>query len=148
MYNSRLFSLSLLPVLPLWSIGHPWNVLCHFSFLILRQSVGPLARGISPSQGHYLHKQRINADRHPCLVWDSNPRFQRSSERRHFMPRPLWSAILDHYYAEKVIWKNMNATPTRTNLSISLSLSNQSIFLQGVVWDEGFVKQTTKRQLE
>jgi hypothetical protein len=36
--------------------------------------------------------------RHPGLEWDSNPRSQRLSERRQFMPyaaRPLWSALLD-----------------------------------------------------
>jgi hypothetical protein len=47
---------------------------------------------ISPSQGRYLHtgqhKHRINAHRHPCLKWDSNPRFQSSSERRQFILRP------------------------------------------------------------
>jgi hypothetical protein len=41
------------------------------------QSVGPLGREISPSQGRYLHigqhKQRINANRHLCPMWDSNP---------------------------------------------------------------------------
>jgi hypothetical protein len=40
------------------------------------------------------HKHRINAHKHPFLEWDSNPRLQRSSERRQFMPqtaRPLWS---------------------------------------------------------
>jgi hypothetical protein len=37
---------------------------------------------ISTSQGLYLHKHRINADRHPCLQWDSDPRSQCSSERR------------------------------------------------------------------
>jgi hypothetical protein len=42
--------------------------------------------GISPTQGRYLHKRRINADKHPCVRWDSNPRSQRSSGRRHFMP--------------------------------------------------------------
>jgi hypothetical protein len=51
------------------------------SFLIYIQSVGLLGRGISPSQGLYLHteqqKHRINAHRHPCLEWDSNPRPQR-----------------------------------------------------------------------
>jgi hypothetical protein len=31
-------------------------------------------------------KHRINAHRHPCLEWDSNPRSQCSSERRQFMP--------------------------------------------------------------
>jgi hypothetical protein len=40
--------------------------------------MGLLEWGISPSQGRYLHtgqhKHRINAHRHPCLEWDSNPR--------------------------------------------------------------------------
>jgi hypothetical protein len=39
-----------------WSIGHPWNVSFHFSFLIINQSVGLLGRGISPSHGRYLHR--------------------------------------------------------------------------------------------
>jgi hypothetical protein len=55
------------------------------------QAVGLLRRGISPSQGLYLHteqhKHRINTQyRHPCLKWDSNPRSQLSSERTQFMP--------------------------------------------------------------
>jgi hypothetical protein len=58
--------------LPLQGIGHPWNASFHFSFLIVGQSVGLLERGISPSQGRYLYKHRINADRHRCLEWDSN----------------------------------------------------------------------------
>jgi hypothetical protein len=41
------------------------------------QTVGLLGRGISPLQGRYLHteqhKHRINAHRHPCLKWESNP---------------------------------------------------------------------------
>jgi hypothetical protein len=69
---------------PCW----PWPT---FQFLVLfTQSVGLLGRGISPSQGRYLHteqhKQRINVDGHPCLEWASNPRPQRSSGRRHFTP--------------------------------------------------------------
>jgi hypothetical protein len=60
-----------------------------FSFLIL-YTVGFLGWGSSPSQGCYLHtgqyKHRINAHTHPCLDWDSNPRSQRWSERRQFMP--------------------------------------------------------------
>jgi hypothetical protein len=81
-----ILSLSLSLLLPLWSTG---------KFLNLGQSVGHLGLGISPSQGRYLHKHRINADKHPCLEWDSNPWSQCSSGRRHFMPwiaRPLWSA--------------------------------------------------------
>jgi hypothetical protein len=39
---------------------------------------------------------RTNAEKHSCLEWDSNPRFQCSSERRQFTPqtaRPLWEAV-------------------------------------------------------
>jgi hypothetical protein len=57
-----------------------------FQFL---NSIGLLGRGISTSQGRYLHteqyRHRINAHRYPCLEWDSNPRSQRSSKRRQFM---------------------------------------------------------------
>jgi hypothetical protein len=57
-----------------------------FSFLICTHSVGLLGRGISPSQGRYLHteqhKHRINSHRYPCLEWDSNPRSQCLRERR------------------------------------------------------------------
>jgi hypothetical protein len=40
----------------LWSIGHPWKALFHFSFLISTQSVELLGRSISPSPGHYQHR--------------------------------------------------------------------------------------------
>jgi hypothetical protein len=50
------------------------DLACFFSFLIYSQSAGLLGRGMSPSQGRYLHpeqhKHRINAHRHPCLEWD------------------------------------------------------------------------------
>jgi hypothetical protein len=53
------------------------------------QSVALLRQGISPLQGRYLHteqhKNRINAHRHPCLEWVSNPRSHCLSERRRFM---------------------------------------------------------------
>jgi hypothetical protein len=50
----------------------PWPL---FQFLdLFTQSVGLLGRGISPSQGFYLHtgqhKHRINTHRHPCK-WNS-----------------------------------------------------------------------------
>jgi hypothetical protein len=55
------------------------------------QSVGLLGRGMSPSQGLYLHteqhKHRINAHRHPCSEWDWNPGPQCSNEGVRFMPR-------------------------------------------------------------
>jgi hypothetical protein len=84
--NSFLLSLSLFPVAPTWSLEHPWNASFLFSFLILRQSVGLLGRGINPSQGRYLYKHRINTDKHPCLQWESNPWSHRLSGRRQFMP--------------------------------------------------------------
>jgi hypothetical protein len=67
----------------------PWPL---FQFLdLFTQSVGLLGRGISLSQGHYLHtgqhKHNINAHRHPCLKWDSNTQSQCLSERRQFMPQ-------------------------------------------------------------
>jgi hypothetical protein len=54
-------------------------------FFNLRHLVGLLARVISTSQGRYL-TQTQNKHRHPWLEWDSNPRSQRSSERRQFIP--------------------------------------------------------------
>jgi hypothetical protein len=74
----------------LWLYNHcgSWPF---FQFLKI-YTVGLLGRGISPSQGHYLHteqhKHRINAHRHPCLGWNSNPRSQCSSGRRRLVPGP------------------------------------------------------------
>jgi hypothetical protein len=68
---------SLFLLLSLWSIGHPWNALCYFSFLILGQSVGLLGRRMSPSQGSYLH--RINADIHALMGFEPTmPAFERA----------------------------------------------------------------------
>jgi hypothetical protein len=53
--------------------------------LNLEQSVGLLGRWISPSQERCLYTHRINAGKHPCLEWDSNPWSQCSSGRRQFM---------------------------------------------------------------
>jgi hypothetical protein len=51
-----------------------------FSFVVIfTQTVGLLGRVISTSQGRYLH---TGQHKHPCLEWDSNPRYQRSSKRR------------------------------------------------------------------
>jgi hypothetical protein len=59
-------------------------------FLNLRQSVDSLDGGSARRMAATYagqHKQGINADKHPCLEWNSNPRPQRSSERRHLMPQ-------------------------------------------------------------
>jgi hypothetical protein len=55
--------------LPLWSTGHPWNTTLHLGFLILRQSVRLLGRGMSPSHGHNLHRttQSQNKSRQTSL---------------------------------------------------------------------------------
>jgi hypothetical protein len=83
-------SLSLL-LLPFWSIGHPWSSLFHFSFLILRQSVEPLGRGISPSQGRYLHSTtQIQSKRRETSmpwVWTHDTSVRASEERSCLTPR-------------------------------------------------------------
>jgi hypothetical protein len=79
----------------------PWPF---FSFLILYTVGRTPWTGISLSKGRYLHTEQHTQSkctqyRYPYLEWDSNPRLQRSSERRHFMPytaRPLWSAFFSH----------------------------------------------------
>jgi hypothetical protein len=57
--------------LPLWSMGHPWNASFHFSFLILKQTVGLLGRGISPSQSYYLRRTTQTQNKHtqPSMSW-------------------------------------------------------------------------------
>jgi hypothetical protein len=75
-------------------LEHRASVKLFFSlqFLNLRQSVGRLGRGISPSQGRYLTQTDIHA-----FEWDSSPRSQCWSGRRHFIPQtaqPLWSVLL------------------------------------------------------
>jgi hypothetical protein len=55
----------------------PWPLLQFRN--LFTQTVGLLGRGISPSQGRYLH---TGPHKHPCLEWDSKPRSQRSSEGR------------------------------------------------------------------
>jgi hypothetical protein len=75
--------------------------LCLFRFRIL---VGLLWRVIGPSQDLCLHRtaqHRKNADIHPCLERDSNPRSQCSSGRKQYVPqtaRLLGPAILKSVY--------------------------------------------------
>jgi hypothetical protein len=61
-----------------------WTLATVFSFLIDTQSAGLLGRGISL---HTKHKHKLNAHKHPCLVWDWNRSSQWSSGRRRFMPQ-------------------------------------------------------------
>jgi hypothetical protein len=82
--------------------------LVSLQFLNLKQSVGLLRRGISPSQGRYLI-QIQNKYRHACLEWGSKPRSQCSSGRRHFMPqiaRPLSSAVYHIEIMQEILLHN------------------------------------------
>jgi hypothetical protein len=76
MYLSTYPSIHVWMYSPLLDLGR-FSVSWSFS-----QSVGLLGRGISPSQGRYVHigqhKHRINTHRHPCLKLDSNPWSQSS----------------------------------------------------------------------
>jgi hypothetical protein len=75
----------------------PWSLF--FSFLIL-YTVGRTALSEDQHVARPLLTHRINAYRHPCLMRDSNPRSQCSSERRQFMPQtawPLWSTFSSRY---------------------------------------------------
>jgi hypothetical protein len=81
----------------------PWPL---FQFLTLyTQSIVLLGRGISPSQGPYLHREqhrhRINAHRHPCLEWDSTLPSQCSSgeDSSCQTAQPLWSVQMDNAWA-------------------------------------------------
>jgi hypothetical protein len=88
----------------LWSFQRDESFYIHWSYAVLLQfrclfysldlyTIGraPWTSG-RPTQGIYLntgqHRHRINAykNQHPCPKWDSNPRSQRPSKRRKFMP--------------------------------------------------------------
>jgi hypothetical protein len=42
------------------------------------------------------HKHTMNADRHPCIEWDSNPQSQCSSEWRQFIPNKFVCVFYSH----------------------------------------------------
>jgi hypothetical protein len=101
--DSADLSLSLSCCPPLWGIEHPWNALFHFSFLILRRSVGLLGWGISPSQGYYLYKHRQTSM--PWMEFEPTiPAFKRvKSVHALQTARPLWSTSADmnaHWFKE------------------------------------------------
>jgi hypothetical protein len=78
-----------------------------FSFVIFCYTDGrspwtsdePVARPVCTHRT--TQTQNKCTHRHPSLKWDSNPRPQRSSGRRQFMPqtaRPLWSELLSLFH--------------------------------------------------
>jgi hypothetical protein len=67
--NSSRVSTDLPTYLPTYGCTALMDLGRFFSLLIYTQPVGLLGRGISPTQGHYLHteqhKHKINAHKHP-----------------------------------------------------------------------------------
>jgi hypothetical protein len=88
-FSAGCIFLSLCPPLSLW-LHSPLDLDHFFSFLNLYTVGRILGRGISPSQGRYIHteqhKHTINAHGHPCLKWNLIPRSRCSSGRRQLMP--------------------------------------------------------------
>jgi hypothetical protein len=87
-------------IIALQGTGHSRPVPAqNFNWNLYGHLVGLLGRGISPTQGLYLHTQdnttQKNADTHLCPERDSSPRFQCSSGRKQYLPktaRPLGPA--------------------------------------------------------
>jgi hypothetical protein len=62
-----------IPVVPTWSVGHPWKSV-PLQFIKLRQSVGLLRRGISPTQGRYLHTEQHKLNKRTQTFIDPSAR--------------------------------------------------------------------------
>jgi hypothetical protein len=103
-YPSLSVSLSLL-LLPIWSIGHPWNASFPFSFLILRQSVGQLGRGISPSQDRYLNgtTQTQNKRRQTSTPWVGFEPTIPEFERENTVDLCMLLVLLGHELVEMLV---------------------------------------------
>jgi hypothetical protein len=50
------------------------------------RSVAGLVPKYTATKQKHAHTHTHTRTKHPCLKWDSNPRWQRASERRRFMP--------------------------------------------------------------
>jgi hypothetical protein len=81
-------------------------------FLNLRQSVGLLGREISPTQGHYLHKHRINANIHALSgIQTHDPSVRASEDSSCLRPRGPCDRLSFHY--SPVIVENL--IPSRSH---------------------------------
>jgi hypothetical protein len=90
---------------PLWSIGHPWKALFHFSFLILKQSVGVFGWGISPSQGRYLYKHRQTST--PWVGFEPTiPAFERAKTIHALDRAATWWDLLVSYKSGNALLVN------------------------------------------
>lgn len=80
-----------------WLCSPPVWHWAFFSFLILIQSVGHLGRGISPSQGLYLHNRQRKGNKGTQISmpqWEWNPWPQHSKTVHSSTARTLWSDII------------------------------------------------------
>jgi hypothetical protein len=78
-----LFSTSPRPAL---GSTQPWPILQFLNLYTARFIGRMITRRKAATYIQEQHKRRINAHRYQCLVWDSNPRPQRSTGQRRFMP--------------------------------------------------------------
>jgi hypothetical protein len=76
--NFHSCALSSEPSIYLWLYSPLLVLICFSVSWSFTQTVCLLRRGLSPSQGRYLHTEQ---HRQPRLEWDSNPQSQRSSGR-------------------------------------------------------------------
>jgi hypothetical protein len=98
---------------------------------LFRHMVGLLGRVISPSQGLYLHKSTTqkDADKHPCLDRDSNPRSQQPTgqdprlrphghcDGRYFNIR--WRKLQSHKKHMSLACPVVSTSPSFTFVSLS-----------------------------
>jgi hypothetical protein len=89
-YSSNIifFSLALQPP---WALASVFQFHDHFT-----EGRTPWASDQTVARPLLKHRTTQTHTKHLCLVWDSNPRSQRPSERRQFMPstaRTLWLVL-------------------------------------------------------
>jgi hypothetical protein len=132
------FIIPLPACLPIYGFTTLCWALATFSVsLSFMQPVALLERGINPSQGRYLHtghhKHKINAHKHSCLKWDSNPRSQcligEDSPRLRPRGRPLWSVSIIC-----TVWN----TDRSVHRTLALTL-NYTLCSSGTLWSVSII---------
>jgi hypothetical protein len=126
---------------PLLDLGSLW------SFLIL-YTVGRTPWTGDQLITRSLPTHRINAHRHPCLEWDSDPRSQCLSGRRRFMPQimqPPTSVNLQRMFTLMLPLRSCPCmTGPRANCRISVLLRNDYSPAYGCVCGERVKRKITK----
>jgi hypothetical protein len=128
------FVLLLLLLLLLWLYSPLLDLGHFFSFLILF-TVGRIpctgdqtVAGLLPTHKTTQTQNKRTQYRHQCLEWDSNPRSQRSSERKQFMPfRPCGHCHRHHCNIDLFITSTEACCTVRTHFKLSIFVrSNDS----------------------